>query len=286
MTLYRQISIALLLLVLLALGGTLYLGITNLQDIYEEQLAAHTRGTATALGVTVSPYLENHDSAAIQASVNAAFGQGDFRSIQVTAPDGTGIAARARQPLLAEVPNWFRRMISISVAGARAPVMSGRKQTGVIQVTPDPSRAYVKFWRTTVNTVQIYALAALLLLALAMLSLRLLLRPLDAVRKQADDISSNRYPMQEKLPRTRELRSVVLAMNRLSAKVSEIFSEQAALTEAVREQVYLDPLTEVGNRRYFERILPALVEDQDQVSSGALLLLELHHLSDVNDTAG
>jgi diguanylate cyclase (GGDEF)-like protein len=286
MTLYRQISFALLLLVLLALSGTLYLGITNLQDIYEEQLAAHAQDTAASLALAVSPYLESGDRGMIKTVVNAVFDQGDYLAVEVTGTDGSVIASRARKPVMAEVPDWFRRLLSITATASGAPVMSGRKPAGVLRVTPDPSRAYVQFWEATVNTLYVYAAATLVLLALAILSVRLLLRPLQAVSKQADAICNNRYPAQEALPRTRELRSIVSAMNRLSAKVNEIFSEQTALTEAVREQVYLDPLTAVGNRRYFERILPALVEDHDQVSAGALLMLELHHLSRVNDASG
>ena len=35
------------------------------------------------------------------------------------------------------------------------------------------------------------------------------------------------YTMQEKIPRTRELRSMVLAMNRMTEKVQATFAEQA-----------------------------------------------------------
>jgi diguanylate cyclase (GGDEF)-like protein len=286
MTLYRQISVTLLLLVLLALCGTLYFGITNLQDIYEEQLTLHARDAATSLGLSVSPYLESGDRGNLQTVVNTAFERGDYLAVAVSGKNGDVIASRVRKPAMAGVPDWFLKMLSMSAPAAVVPVMSGQKQTGVLRVTPDPSRAYVKVWSATVNTLHIYTAAAILLLLLAMLSVRMLLRPLKLVTEQADAICHNRYPVRGKLPRTRELRAVVSAMNRLSEKVNEIFSEQAALTEAVREQVYQDPLTSVGNRRYFDRVLPALVEDHEQVSSGALLILELHDLSRLNDASG
>ena len=92
--------------------------------------------------------------------------------------------------------------------------------------------------------------------------------------------------IQRRLPLTVELRSVVLAMNRLSEKVGEIFTEQSALTERLREQAYQDFVTGLGNRRYFDCQFGAMLDSRDEVSQGALLLLELRDLSRVNERTG
>jgi hypothetical protein len=52
MTLYKQISIALLLFLLIAFAGTMYLGATSIQEVYSEQLASHAQDTATSLGLS------------------------------------------------------------------------------------------------------------------------------------------------------------------------------------------------------------------------------------------
>jgi diguanylate cyclase (GGDEF)-like protein len=48
----------------------------------------------------------------------------------------------------------------------------------------------------------------------------------------------------------------------------------------------MDAVTGIGNRRYFDRIATALVETQEMVTHGALLILELHDFQRINETAG
>jgi diguanylate cyclase (GGDEF)-like protein len=286
MTLYRQISIAILTFLLVTFAGTLYLGTANLREVYEDQLISHAQDTATSLGLTLSPHLVSGDMAVIESIISATFDHGDFLAIELDAPDGSVLVGRSRQPEAGNVPGWFVRMLSLDPPTAEALVMDGWKQGGVVRITGNPSRAYMKFWSGTLDILHAYIGSAALLLLLALIAVRYLLRPLRAIREQAEAICKRSYLVQERLPRTIELRSAVIAMNTLSEKVNSIFSEQAALTEALREQVYQDPLTGTGNRRYFDRILAALVEDQDQVSNGALLLIEMHNISRLNSTSG
>jgi diguanylate cyclase (GGDEF)-like protein len=286
MTLYKQISIALLLFLLIAFAGTMYLGATSIQEVYSEQLASHTQDTATSLGLSLSLHMEAQDLPMMESIINAAFDRGDFLRIELVSTNGTSLIVKSRKIDTTGVPSWFIRILSLDTPAAEALVMSGWKQSGMVRVTGNPAAANVKFWKGTVNTLRAYLAAAFVLLVLALIAVRFLLLPLRDIRQQADAICNRNYIVQTKLPKTRELRSVVVAMNRLSGKVNQIFTEHAALTEALREQVYQDPLTGVGNRRYFDRILTALVEDQDQVSNGALLLLELRNLSRLNEAHG
>lgn len=286
MTLFKQISLALLLFLGVAFAGTLYLVTTSTRDVYEEQLAAHVQDTATSLGLSLSPHLAAQDMTVIESMISAAFDRGDFLAIELVATNGTPLAGKSRKLEIPDVPAWFVRLLSLRTPTAEALVMNGWKQGGVVRVTGNPAQAYARFWNGTIHSLLAYLAASSILLLLALLAVRMLLRPLLTLKQQADAICNRNYLVQDKLPRTRELRSVVTAMNRLAGKVNEIFAEQSALTEALREQVYQDPLTGVGNRRYFERILTALVEDQDKISSGALLLLELHNLSGHNETSG
>jgi diguanylate cyclase (GGDEF)-like protein len=75
-------------------------------------------------------------------------------------------------------------------------------------------------------------------------------------------------------------------MNRLARKIDEIFTEQSSTTERLREQAYKDPVTGLGNRRYFDLQLQASLESREESSGGAVLLLELSHLEDINTASG
>ena len=164
--------------------------------------------------------------------------------------------------------------------------MSGWQQAGKVQVTSHPGHAYGELWTNSTDTFRFFLVLAAVIITIGLIAVNILLRPLRLIESQADALGNAAPPLQNKLPRTRELRRVVMAMNRMSRKVSRSFAEQSALTESLRKQAYNDPVTGLGNRRYFDRQLQRLLESGEEASMGALLLLELHGLSEINLTAG
>jgi diguanylate cyclase (GGDEF)-like protein len=131
-----------------------------------------------------------------------------------------------------------------------------------------------------------FLLTALTVIVPGMTLIRVMLRPLQGVEDLADAICNNRYPLQEKLPRTRELRRVVEAMNRLSRKAHENFTKHAALTDRLRTEAYRDALTGLGNRRWFDQQLQHRLQTREPDGHGALLLVALQQLDRVNAESG
>jgi len=107
-----------------------------------------------------------------------------------------------------------------------------------------------------------------------------------AVEQQAEGVSARNYIVQEKLPRTRELRSMVIAMNRMTRKVQAMFDEQARSAEQMREIAYQDSVTGLGNRRYFNAQLRNAVQKSEKVQNGALLMVRINGLKEINDKHG
>jgi diguanylate cyclase (GGDEF)-like protein len=286
MTLYRQISFSLLLLLMFGFTSTVYISTVNLRSLHDTQLASHAQDTATSLGLSLSPHMQAMDTAMLESMISAVFDRGDFQHISLLSTDGETLVEKSIPADTGQAPAWFVRIVSLDTPMSEALVMAGWRQAGTLRVTGNPGPAYNRLWASTLDTLKLYLVASIVILLVGMTAVSVLLRPLQRIQRQADAICRRSYTAQEQLPRTRELRSVVIAMNRLSAKVNEIFNEQSALTEALREQVYMDPVTGIGNRRYFDRISLALVETQEMVSHGALLILELHDFQRINETAG
>jgi len=103
---------------------------------------------------------------------------------------------------------------------------------------------------------------------------------------QAEAICQRSYPIQDKIPRSRELRKMVLAMNKMSLRVKQMFEEQSAITDALRDQAHLDPVTGIGNRRYFDKQMEYLTQSHEEFVRGALILLRLHDFKKFNDVFG
>jgi diguanylate cyclase (GGDEF)-like protein len=286
MTLYRQIALSIILLLVLGFLGTMIVSSSNLRSFLVTQLESHAQDTATSLGLSLSPHMQAQDLPIMTSMVDAIFDRGDYSNISVIAINGEVLIERNKPVSPEHVPEWFLNTIPLQTPRAEALVMSGWRQAATVAVTSHSGRAYNELWSNTLDTLKLFLASAAITLLLGLLAVRILLRPLQRVEMQADAICNQSYPIQENLPRTRELKSVVMAMNRLSEKVHSFFTDQAALTERLREQAYLDPVTGLGNRRYFNRQLQALLESREEPVDGAFLLIELRGLAQANEKHG
>lgn len=286
MTLYRQISLAIVLLLFAGFLGTVIISTDNLRSLLLKQQASHAQDTATSLGLSLSAPLASRDMSIVSAMVDAVFDRGYYRTIEITTLEGAPLLSRTGNLDDSNVPAWFIKLVDFESPVGEALIMSGWQQAGRVQITSNPGYAYRELWANTLETFQLFLVLAAVIIATALLAVTLLLRPLRRIEDQADAICNASYVLQRNIPHTRELRRVVTAMNRMSEKIGTIFAEQSALTNSLREQAFKDPVTGLGNRRYFDRQLSTLLESSEEASMGSLLLLELRGLADINEMAG
>jgi diguanylate cyclase (GGDEF)-like protein len=286
MTLYRQLILVIIALFTACFLASVTISTDNLSSFLGQQLESHAQDTATSLGLSLSPYMQDYDVAVMNSMVDAIFDRGYYKTISVISVDGKPLIERSNPVTNKGVPAWFIDYIDLQLPAADAMVMSGWKQAATVVVAGHPGYAYQELWRNFQNTLLLFFLTAISALLLGILAVRLLLKPLKRVEEQAEAICQQTFMIQKKLPRTRELRRVVEAMNRLAGKVDEIFTEQSSLTMRLREYAYKDTVTGLGNRRYFDRQMQAFLEPSEESSGGAILLLELYHLEHINSAAG
>ena len=286
MTLYRQLVVIIISLFTACFLVSVTISTGNLRSFLGEQLESHAQDTATSLGLSLSPYMQSNDTAVMNSMVDAIFDRGYYRTISVIAVNGEPLIERSNPATSEGVPSWFVDYIDLRLPAAEAMVMSGWKQAATVVVASHPGYAYQELWENCLDTFVLFSLTAVAAILLGILAVHLLLKPLKRVEEQAEAICQQNFVTQEKLPRTRELRRVVEAMNRLAGKINEIFTEQSSTTARLREQAYKDPVTGLGNRRYFDRQLQASLESREEYSGGTVLLLELSQLEQVNAASG
>src|SRR5690554_7907850 len=90
--------------------------------------------------------------------------------------------------------------------------MDGWQRLGDIQVTSYTGTAYQDLWTVFLSEIKWYGLILLLGLVFLQWLLRWLLKPLQEVERQALAISNRQLIVQKHIPRTRELKHMVLAM--------------------------------------------------------------------------
>lgn len=282
MTLYRQLIIFTFLLFLLLLAGTWYAKLESTSSFLTSQLESHAQDTATFLALSISPHVAEKDMTAVEGMINAVFDRGYYQVITFTDPRRNMLIERVLPVKIEDVPSWFIRWIPLKTPEATSDVMAGWNQAGSIHVKSHPGYAYATLWKDVVSMTVWFAACAVFVLIAGGFGLRMLLKPLVAVERQADALCRREYRIQEPLPWTREFRRVVEAMNRMTNKVKEMFEEQAAQAEGLQERAYHDPLTGLGNRRYFESQIAGKLDQHDNSAKGILLLARIHDLEILN----
>lgn len=286
MTLYRQLLIFTFVLFLLLFTCTWVIKLHSTRSFLEDQLESHAQDTATSLGLSISPYIAEDDMATIETMINVVFDRGYYRTIRLTDLKDTVLVERTLDVVISDVPSWFIRAIPLKTPSANTLVTAGWTQKGNLYVESHPGYAYKTLWESTSSMTKVYGIIGAFALVLGALGLRALLQPLRRVEKQAEDLCKKQYTFQKKLPRTRELRRVVVAMNSMTGKVKKMFDEQARVAERLRKNAYSNALTGLGNRRYLQGQVKARMEKGDASVKGAFLLVQVHNLLELNQEKG
>ncbi|HET8707826.1 MAG TPA: EAL domain-containing protein, partial [Pseudomonadales bacterium] len=184
------------------------------------------------------------------------------------------------------VPHWFLERVQLQLQSGEADVQSNAATIGHVSVHMDPAEGYMELWRLFETLFSWFAAVGLLSLAALLLLLRASLRPLRQIELQASAICERNFSIQQPLPRTRELRRVVQAINRMTKQIKSVFDEQVKLTEHVRKIAFSDPVTQLGNNAYFDSRLSAGIDDREQPLYGALVVIHLRHFSELNEQFG
>ncbi|MEW8248588.1 MAG: EAL domain-containing protein [Candidatus Thiodiazotropha sp.] len=286
MTLSRQLIILITVLLVLVFTGTFFISVQNTRAYLESQLESHAQDTATSLGLSISKHMADGDLATITSMTDAIFDRGYYRLVVVQDMQGEPLVERSLAVTLEGVPPWFIERFPLTTPRGEAIVMSGWVQAGKVVVQSHPGFAHRQLWENSVEVFWWFLVSALVVLFLGLLSLQLVLKPLRQVEQQANAIVNREFPIIERLPGTPDLRRIVLAMNRMSSKVKEMIEKLERLTEGLHRQASRNPVTDLTNKRFFHNTMTNLFASPEECLSGALALIQLNNLKDINENHG
>lgn len=285
MSLRQQFTLLTATLVIVLLGGSLLLNLSNTRNAFEQQLNARAYDAASALSLSMSQ-VSNSDHTQMLRLIDALYDRGFFAEISLELVDGTELHKRSEGLLKeAQSPMWFQRLLPIELLDAEADVMNNWQRLGTVKVTSYTGTAYQDLWTVFLGEIKWYGLVLLLSLILVHWLLHWLLKPLQEVERQALAISDRKLIVQRHIPRSRELKHMVLAMNQMVQKLRSVFTEQVNITEQLKAESFHDSLTGMLNRRGFDQRFEAVLQSQEE-HSGVLLLLQLQELAEYNQQHG
>ena len=287
MSLFKQLLIAICLFLVVAFTGSFMVGLESSREQYVNQLRSHAQDAATALGLSLTPHVD--DPAMMELMVSSIFDSGYFQSIRVIdIARGNILVERTGVPDAAgtEVPQWFVDLIGLNAEAGDAIVSRGWEQAARVEVRSHPLFAIARLWRSALGSLGWLLLCGLLSAGVGAFVLRRQLKPLDYMVEQSHAIARREFLSLPMLPRTPELRRVVQAMNLMVEKLKALFQEQAERSERLRDEAYKDALTGLANRRHFEMQLQTRLGSEDQANAGYLLLVRVHDLGGLNQRLG
>lgn len=285
MSLLKQLFLAICLFLVVAFTGSFIASVETSREQLLSQLRSHAQDAATALGLSMTPHVD--DPAMIELMVSSIFDSGYFATIRVVRIPSEEVIVERRTTTTSErVPQWFVELVDLEPEGGDALIMRGWEQAARVEVLSHPQFALAKLWDAAIGSALWLLFCGVVSAILGGWLLRTQLRPLDNMVNQAQAISRREFLTLPRVPRTPELKRVVLAMNQMVEKLKQLFAEEAARSEKLREEAYQDSLTGLANRRLFEIKLTNQLAVTEQNAAGYLMLLRVHDLGGLNQRMG
>ena len=261
MSITRELWLAILVVVLVAIAGSVSIHAFTTKQYVEEQLYSKNVDNASMLALTLSGL--DKDPVSLDLFIMSQFDIGHYASIVLQKADGEIVSAhRNKEQVNEDTPAWFAKNFAPDVKLGIAQVSEGWGQYGTVYVETDTSFAVASMWRATQRLIIGLSLLGLITGIIGGWALRFIIRPLNGVVGQAESFQKMRF-IQLPEPRTLELKRVVRAMNFLAANSKKFMEEENTRLDILRYRTQFDDESGVANRDYFISILKGQLAFRD-----------------------
>ena len=283
MSLIKQLWLAIVVTLALASSGAFVLTTLASKHYFEQQLQMKNDDNANTLALSMSQMQK--DPVTLDLLLSAQFDAGHYLYIGLLDPNGKVLSERINRNSHTIAPDWFVKLIPLQLQPGLADIQDGWSQYGTLKIESDANFAYDKLWHVTI-------LIALWVLLIGTIScyaggqiLKKILSPLNDVVNQAKSIGEHRFIMIE-VPKTKEFKAVVNAMNTLSNRVKKTVSEESARLDQLRLENNFDYVTGLMNHDYFVKSLDANISHEEYFHEGILIVSRVTNLAMIDQKLG
>ncbi len=259
MSLSKQLLILITLIFVFIFSVNFFLSVGNIKSYLEVESKIHVQDTATSLGLSLSPHMVDIHDPIIRTMMNAIFDQGYYKKMRLVDVEGNELISLVNTEKLDGVPRWLINLMPMQPATAVTEINSGWSISGILSVTTNPGYGYLKLYQQAKSSLKIAIIIFIGALLLLLATLRLSLKPLNDIEKQAREISSGNFTTLNKLPWTTEVRNVAQAMNSMSLKIGNMIARLNTKVSSLTENLKRDPLTKLLNQAAFDVKLKQLL---------------------------
>ncbi|PHS72887.1 MAG: GGDEF domain-containing protein [Cycloclasticus sp.] len=278
MSLSKQLLILISGLFLIVFSVNFVLSVNNIRSYLEGESQIHAQDTATSLGLSLSPYMENDKDPVLETMMKAIFDRGYYKEIKLADVDGITLVTLTNEQIFEDVPEWFISAVPMQTASADSEISSGWNISGVISVAINPGYAYLKLYEQ-VKTSFYYSLIALVASIIVLLMvIRITLSSLKRIGEMAETISNGRFDIIEHLPWTLEVRNVAISMNSMSSKIEKVIQNLNRKLEKIGKKLHQDELTGLGKKSGFEADMKDVLSSHTEAY---IFMIKIDVLSDL-----
>lgn len=285
MSLIKQLWLGIVVILVLALGGSFFISSYSAKQYLQQQLQLKNIDNATSLALSMSQMEKNPVS--VELLIAAQFDSGHYSRIQFLDPEGNAMVDLGYEDgeEITKAPQWFIDWVDIQVQPGMAQVQEGWQQYGSLIVESHSRYAIESLWTSTLRLLQWFVIAGVLGGVVGTFVLKYISRPLDMVVSQAEAIGERRF-VESPEPRTTEFQRLVRAMNTLSAGVKTMLEKETEQLERLKRQSQLDEETGISNRTHFMNLLDNAMSSDEYHASGAITMVRLMDLIKLNTDLG
>ena len=283
MTLFRQIYSLLFGLFLLVVASLGYVQFTETQSFLTKQMESDLNNTSNSLGIMLVPDLEAGDIVGAETLINVIFEGGYYQQVKLTwLVDGK--QQTWDNPVHVDgVPEWFIALDFFKTIKKESTITSGWIQLANLEITAHPGFGYHELWRTLTNAIIVFSILFLIAILFARVGLTWILKPLNEISVHAKEIAQRKFGPDMQIPKTAELKSVVLAFNGMSDQLKQLFNSLDEEVGELRKKNLVDQVSGLPNRQYMMGRLSSWLNEP---AGGALVMAKFDWLEEVHSKYG
>ncbi len=282
MSLLKQTQILVTLLLTITLIIVLRINFNTTREFTANESYLNTKNHANMLALTLNTRPMDEDF--MKTSINAMFDGGYFESISLIRLNGTMAYEKREKVTIHGVPSFFINYVDLIIPEVEAKVMAGWNIFGTLKIKGHPGESYKKLWETLKQLCIQFFVLGILVFSISFLGLRHLLGALEKIKHQAEEISNNEFIINKDIPKTPELKKVVLAMNTMVAKVQSIFNRNLENLSQYQKLRYKDKITGLHNRSSFIKQLGLYLKEKNKNAQGHIVILSLAGVEEIESS--
>ena len=208
MSLFKQVSIVLSFIFTILFILITAVSFNIIRDSAKKSLYENVQNSVSSISLSITN--AGTDASSIKTVLNASFDNGNYEKIVFKDVYENIVYEVKKEKEINQdnTPKWFIELVNINEISAKSTISNGWNILGNIEIYNDRNIFYQQTYSIFKNLVFSLLISFILLVVILFFLFKYILKPLETIKKQADSVMNNEFILEEKIPFTKEFKSV------------------------------------------------------------------------------